>query len=126
MLFPQYRKLSQQERALTDGRLITYHFYVGGATLLVLGIYGTANWDRSSWASAFFPFVAVIFGLACLAVGLGLHFLHRHMIRGPHREAYLATVTSVLGLYKFPVVPFLLGVLIIFSIFVTVLYILAG
>ena len=126
MFFQTYRKLSQRDRALMDGRLITYHFYVGGATLLTLGFYGAFEQHARSWADAVFPWVAVIFGFAGLVLGLGLHFVHRAMIRGSQRDAYLATLTAVMGRHRFPLVPSLLGILVVFSIFVTVLYILAS
>jgi hypothetical protein len=119
MLFPNYRKLSQEERALIDGRLITYHFYVAGATLLILGFWGLSQ-------KHFFASVAVVFGTASVVMGAGLHLLHRYMVRSPQREAYLATVSVVLGRHPFPVLPSLLGVLVVFSFFVTVLYIFTG
>lgn len=125
MFFETYRKLSQRERALMDGRLITYHFYVGGATLLILGFYGAAQRDFNSWADAIVPWMAVVFGTAGLVLGAGLHLLHRAMIRGPQRDAYLATVTAVMGRHRFPLLPSLLGVLVVFSVFVTILYITA-
>jgi hypothetical protein len=119
MFFEKYRKLGQREKALADGRLITYHFYVGGATLLILGCYGLRSGDP-------YPWVAVVFGIASILMGGGLHLFHRRMIRSPQREAYLATISAALGRQSFPVVPSLLGILIVFSLFVTVLYILTG
>ena len=119
MLFERYRKLSQRDKALLDGRLITYHFYVGGATLLVLGFYGLSQHEM-------FAAVAAVLGSASLVMGAGLHLLHRYMIRSLQKDAYLATLTVVLGRNRFPVLPSLLGVLIVFSLFVTVLYVLAG
>ncbi len=119
MWFETYRHLSHKERALLDGRLITYHFYVGGATLLVLGIIGVSRDD-------FFPWVAVVFGVASLAMGVGLHLFHRKMVSGPRRTEYLATVSAALGRHRFPLMPSLLGILTVFSVFVTVLYLLAG
>ena len=116
MFFPTYRNLSQHDRALMDGRLITYHFYVGGATLVVLGFVGLSRGEGFAW-------VAVIFGFASLAMGLALHLLHRYMIRGPHRDSYLATVTVAMGRHRFPLLPSLLGVLVVFSLFVTILYV---
>jgi hypothetical protein len=126
MIFLNYQKLSQRERALADGKLITYHFYVGGLTLLILGFYGTVQGEYSSWIEGFFPWVGVFFGFASLIAGLGLQLLHRHMIAGPQRDAYLATVTAVLGRHQLPFLPLLLGVLIVFSVLVTILYILAS
>ncbi|GAB4283642.1 MAG: hypothetical protein Kow0092_38390 [Deferrisomatales bacterium] len=119
MLLDRYRKLSQRDRALQDGRLITYHFYVGGVTLLILGAVGVSKGEPYSW-------VALVFAVASLAMGVGLHWFHRSMIRSPRRDAYLATITAVLGRHRFPLLPSLLGVLILFSLFVTVIYILAG
>lgn len=119
MFFDTYRKLSQHDRALMDGRLITYHFYVGGATLLILGIFGISGSDPYAW-------VAVFFGVASLLMGAGLHLFHQKMVRGPQRDAYLATITAALGRHRFPVVPSLLGIVVVFSLFVTVLYIVVG
>ncbi len=119
MLFPAYRKLNHRARALADGRLITYHFYVGGATLLSLGLY-------SAYRGELFGGVAAVFGLASLVLGVGLQVFHRVMIRGPHRDAYLVTIAAALGRRRFPLLPLLLGVLVIFSIAVTILYLLAG
>lgn len=123
MLFRYYRKLSQRDRALLDGRLVTYHFYVGGVTLVVLGLYGALGSSPASVADRVFLWVAVVFGLVALVVGAGLHVLHRTMISGEHREAYLATISAVMGRHRFPLLPSLLGILVVFSIFVTVLYI---
>lgn len=123
MLFRTYRKLSQRERALLDGRLVTYHFYVGGVTLVILGLYGALGSGPTSWADKVFFWVVVVFGLVALVVGAGLHVLHRTMIRGELRDAYLATISAVMGRHRFPLLPSLLGILIAFSIFVTVLYI---
>jgi len=116
MLFENYRKLSQHDRALLDGKLITYHFYVGGVTLLTLGFFGLARGEGFSW-------VAVVFGFASLALGLGLHLFHRQMIRSSLKESYLATITAALGRHRIPLLPSLLGVLVVFSLFVTILYI---
>lgn len=119
MLFDRYRKLSQRDRALMDGRLITYHFYVGGLTLLVLGIFGARSGDP-------YPWVAIVFGAASLVTGGLLHVFHRTMVRGPQRDAYLATISAALGRHRFPLVPSLLGILVVFSLLVTVLYIVTG
>ncbi len=119
MFFDRYRRMSQRERALMDGRLITYHFYVGGITLLLLGCIGFYQGEPFAW-------VALVFGVASVAMGIGLHLFHQHMIKGPNRDAYLATITAALGRHRFPVLPSLLGVLIVFSVFVTVLYLWAG
>lgn len=116
MFLPAYRSLSQHDRALMDGRLITYHFYVGGVTLVILGLVGLSRGEGFSW-------VAVIFGFASLAMGIALHMLHRYMIRSPYRDSYLATVTVAMGRHRFPLLPSLLGVLVVFSLFVTILYI---
>ncbi|MHB8764231.1 MAG: hypothetical protein ACYDA8_07855 [Deferrisomatales bacterium] len=113
----KYSKLSHRERALLDGQLITYHFYVGGVTLLALGMCGTARSEPYAW-------VAMVFGVAGLAIGVALHLFHRYMIRGPNRDAYVATITAALGRGGFPVVPSFLGLLVVFSVAVTVLYIL--
>ena len=115
MFFERYRRMNHKDRALLDGRLITYHFYVGGVTLLVLGAIGTAQGEPFAW-------VAVVFGVASLVMGVGLHLFHRRMIRGPHCDAYLATITAALGRHRFPVLPSLLGILIVFSVLVTILY----
>ncbi len=115
MFFENYRKLSQRDRALVDGRLITYHFYVGGLTLLVLGFAGLARGEGFAW-------VAVVFGFASLAVGLGLHLLHRHLVQSFNRDAYLAIISAVLGHYRYPLLPAILSVLVAFSLFATVLY----
>ncbi|NOY45769.1 hypothetical protein [Deferrisoma camini] len=119
MLFERYRRMNHRDRALLDGRLITYHFYVGGVTLLALGWIGIAQHGRYAW-------VAVVFGLASLAMGAGLHWFHRRMIRSPHRDAYLVTITAALGRHRFPLLPSLLGILIVFSVAVTLLYLLSG
>jgi len=116
MLFEKYRKLSQRDRALMDGRLITYHFYVGGVTLLILGFFGLARGQGFSW-------VPVVFGFASLGLGLTLHLFHRYMIRSSLRDSYLATITAAMGRHKIPLLPSLLGVLVVFSLFVTILYI---
>jgi hypothetical protein len=116
MLFQNYRKLSQRDRALVDGRLITYHFYVGGVTLLIFGFFGLARGEGFSW-------VAVVFGFTSLALGLGLHLFHRHMIQSSLRDSYLATITAALGRHKIPLLPSLLGILVLFSLFVTILFI---
>ncbi|GAB6061707.1 hypothetical protein [Deferrisoma palaeochoriense] len=119
MWFARYRNLSHRDRALLDGRLITYHFYVGGVTLLLLGWIGIAQKEPYSW-------VAVVFGVASLAMGAGLHWFHRRMISGPNRDAYLATITAALGRHRFPLLPSLLGVLVVFSVAVTILYLVSG
>ena len=115
MLFPVYRNLNQHDRALMDGRLITYHVYVGGVTLVVLGFVGLSRGEGFSW-------VAVVFGFASLAMGLALHLFHRYMIQSTYRESYLDTVMAALGRHTFPLLPSLLGVLVVFSLFVTILY----
>jgi hypothetical protein len=125
MFFQNYRRLSQRDRALTDGRLITYHFYVGGVTLIVLGAIGSVQQEPSTWAQRLVPGVAVAFGLVCIVIGIALQWLHRRMLRSPDRDAYLATITAVLGRHRFPVAPSLFGILVVFSIFATALYLLA-
>lgn len=117
--FPKYSRLRHRDRALVDGRLITYHFYVGGITLLVLGSVGV-------FRSEPFAIVALFFGVASLAGGAALHCFHYYMIRSPHKQAYLVTVSAALGRQRFPLIPSLLGTVIIFSIAAAVLYLLAG
>lgn len=126
MFLRWYRKLSQHERALMDGRLITYHFYVGGATLMILGAVGSVHRQPATWAQSLVPGIAVSFGLMSLVIGFALQCFHRRMLKSPSRDAYLATITAVLGRHRFPVAPSLFGILVVFSIFATALYILAG
>jgi hypothetical protein len=118
-LFQRYRKLRHRDRALVDGRLITYHFYVGGITLLVLGTLGVLNSEP-------FAIVALFFGAISLTMGAALHIFHYYMIRSPQKQAYLVTVSAALGRQRFPLIPTLLGVVILFSVLVTILYVLAG
>lgn len=115
MLFEKYRKLSQRDRALADGRLITYHFYVGGVTLLVLGFAGIGQGEGFAWA-------VVVFGFASLAAGAGMHLLHHHLIRSFNRDAYLAIVSTVLGQFSYPFLPAILTVFVAFSVFATLVY----
>lgn len=125
MFFQNYRRLSRRDRALVDGRLITYHFYVGGLTLIVLGAVGSVHPGPSTWAQRLVPGVAVAFGLLGLLVGVALQWLHRRMLRSPDRDSYLATIAAVLGRHRFPLAPSLFGILVVFSIFATALYLLA-
>lgn len=115
MLFENYRRLSQRDRALVDGRLITYHFYVGGVTLLVLGFAGIGQGEGFAWAVA-------VFGFASLAAGVGMHLLHRHLVRSFNRDAYLAIISAVLGHFRYPFLPALLTVFVAFSLFATLVY----
>jgi 4-hydroxybenzoate polyprenyltransferase len=115
MVFGKYKNLTHQERALLDGKLITYHFYVGGGILLLLGTVGLRGDEAYSW-------VAVFFGVASIMMGAGLHVLHRRMVHGPQREAYLTTISAAMGRHSFPVLPSLLGLLIAFSLLVTLFY----
>ncbi|NTU59988.1 MAG: hypothetical protein HGA98_02890 [Deltaproteobacteria bacterium] len=126
MLFQWYRKLSQHERALMDGRLITYHFYVGGLTLVVLGSVGSVHREPATWAQSLVPGIAIAFGFMSFAIGFALQYLHKRMLKSPDRDAYLATITAVLGRHRFPLAPSLFGLLVVFSIFATALYILAN
>ena len=114
-----YGKLTRRDRALLDGKLITYHFHVGGATLLLLGVIGLAQGEYFSW-------VAVVFGLVSFAMGAGLASFHKRMIAGPNRDGYLVTISAALGRYPYPLIPLLLGGLIVFSLVVTLLYLLAS
>ncbi len=126
MFFQWYRKLSQHERALMDGRLITYHFYVGGATLVVLGAVGSVHRQPATWAQSLVPGIAIAFGLMGFVIGFALQCLHKRMINSPDRDAYLATITAVLGRHRFPLAPSLFGILVVFSLFATALYVLAN
>ena len=119
MPFEKYRRMRHRDRALLDGRLITYHFYVGGATLLLLGIIELLRSDP-------FALVALFFGCVSLALGVALHLFHYYMVRSPHKHAYLVTVSAALGRQRFPVIPSLLGVVVVFSIVMSILYIYAG
>jgi hypothetical protein len=118
-LFEKYRRLRHRDRALVDGRLITYHFYVGGITLLVLGVVEVLN-------SQPFAIVALFFGTASLALGLALQTFHYYMIRSPHKQAYLVTISAALGRQRFPLVPTLLAVVVAFSALALVLFLTAG
>ncbi|MDF1553539.1 MAG: hypothetical protein P1P84_10780 [Deferrisomatales bacterium] len=119
MPFEKYRRLRHRDRALVDGRLITYHFYVGGITLLVLGVVQVLRSEP-------FAIVALFFGAASLALGVGLHLFHYYMIRSPHKQEYLVTISAALGRQRFPLVPTLLSIIVVFSALVMVLFISAG
>ena len=119
MPFEKYRRLRHRDRALVDGRLITYHFYVGGVTLLVLGVVEVLRSEP-------FAIVALFFGVASLAVGVALQVFHYYMIRSPHKQAYLVTVSAALGRQRFPLIPTLLSGVVLFSVLMTVLYISTG
>jgi hypothetical protein len=117
MLFENYRRLSQRDRALVDGRLITYHFYVGGLTLLVLGFAGLGQGEGFAWA-------VVVFGFAGLAAGAAMHLLHRHLVHSFNRDAYLAILSAVLGHYRYPLLPAIFTVFVAFSLLATLIYLL--
>jgi len=105
MLWKSYRSLSHRERALVDGRLITYHFYVGGITLALLGLIDAFRAGAHEKLGLVVAGLALAWGLTAIVIGVALHFVHRWMIRSPQRDEYLAIVTVVLGRYHFPVVP---------------------
>ncbi|MBI5015798.1 MAG: hypothetical protein HZB55_09955 [Deltaproteobacteria bacterium] len=117
MFFASYRKLSQRKRALVDGQLITYHFYVGGVILVLLGLIDASKGSARSGLEVLIPGFVVAYGLLFVIAGVAFHLLHRHLIRGPQRDAYLATITAVLGRHRFPVLPTVLGTLLAFSLF---------
>jgi hypothetical protein len=108
-----------------DGRLITYHFYVGGVTLIILGAVGSVHREPATWAQSLIPGIAMAFGLMSLGVGFALQCLHRRMLKSPDRDAYLATISAVLGRHRFPVAPSAFGILVVFSILATALYLLS-
>ncbi|MBE0616410.1 MAG: hypothetical protein IH608_00600 [Proteobacteria bacterium] len=118
--FDSYRRLSQRDRALLDGRLITYHFYVGGLTLVLLALHdaahGAAHGVGHHMLEILVPGVALAFGLFSLAVGVALHVLHRRMIGSPQQDSYLAVITVVLGRHRFPVLPSVLGAVVVLSL----------
>jgi len=105
MLWKSYRSLSHRERALVDGRLITYHFYVGGITLALLGLIDAFRAGAHEKLGLVVAGLALAWGLTAIVIGVALHFVHRWMISSPQRDEYLAIVTVVLGRYHFPVVP---------------------
>jgi hypothetical protein len=116
MLFASYRKLSQRKRALVDGRLITYHFYVGGVILVLLGLIDANQGQPRSGLAVLVPGFVVAYGMLFVVMGVVFHLLHRRMIHGPQRDAYLATITAVLGRHRFPLLPAVLGTLLVFSL----------
>lgn len=122
MFFQEYRRLGQRARAFTDGKLVTYHLYVGGATLVLLGSLGVPSRHHApTLLGTLVPGAAVTFGAAAFLSGLGLQCLHRRVLDSPRRDTYLATLTLILGRHSFPLVPSLFGALVAFSAFATVL-----
>lgn len=117
MFFASYRKLSQRRRALVDGQLITYHFYVGGVILVALGLIDASRGPARSGLAVLVPGFVVAYGMLFVVMGVAFHLLHLRMIRSPQRDAYLATITAVLGRHRFPVLPAALGTLLAFSLF---------
>ena len=95
MLWKSYRSLSHRERALVDGRLITYHFYVGGITLALLGLIDAFRAGAHEKLGLVVAGLALAWGLTAIVIGVALHFVHRWMIRSPQRDEYLAIVTVV-------------------------------
>lgn len=118
MFFERYAKMTHRERAMLDGKLITYHFYVASVTLFLLAAVGLGRGDPH----AVLPlFMAAMSG----GIGVALHVVHRRMIRRPAPEAehYLAAISAVLGSYGMPLVPLLLAGVSLLSIIFATLYI---
>jgi hypothetical protein len=118
MLFERYEKMTHRERAMLDGKLITYHFYVAFVTLSLLSAVGLVRGDPH----AILPlFMAAMSG----GIGAALHIVHRSMIKRPPAESehYLAAVSAVLGCYGLPLVPLLFAGVTLLSIIFATLYI---
>jgi hypothetical protein len=116
MLFDGYRRLSRGDRAIKNVELIVYHFFVASVTLLVMGIFGAIN--REPLAS-----LAMFFGGANLVAGVAILLTHRAMLKGANRQAYLRTMTAVLGSGEFPLLPILLSVVVVLSLALAFVYI---
>lgn len=104
-MWKPYRSLNHRDRALRDGRLITYHFYVGGLTLALLGLLDALRSNAPERVGLVAAGMALAWGLTAVAMGVAVHLVHLWLIRSPQRGEYLALITVVLGRYSFPLVP---------------------
>lgn len=114
-----YRKLPRRERALKDVVYVIYHFFVAALTLGAIGIVGASQKDPLAPLALFFSGGNLVAGGVLLA-------LHRALLKGPNRDAYVQIVTSALGTHDYPLIPMLLSVVVAASLFFAGLYMYAN